>query len=217
MPKNVNLYPKKYCIILSADKYIVGLTGGIGSGKTTVAKIFETYNIPVFYADDAAKYLMSKNDDLIKKIKKLFGNDAYSGKHLNRKHIAAQVFENKDKLMQLNALVHPAVGKYFAEWTAKQESNLVIKEAAILIESGSYKDCNEVVVVTAPEQLRIKRLLKRDVSSEQEIKNRMQHQLTDNERLKYAHHHIKNDEKHSLLLQCDNLVKNWCTQSLLIC
>jgi dephospho-CoA kinase len=194
---------------LNADKHIVGLTGGIGSGKTTVAKIFEAYDIPVFYADDAAKFLMNNDVSLIQKIKKLFGDNAYSGKHLNRKYIANQVFENNEKLQQLNALVHPAVGNYFREWLNKQPGKIIIKEAAILIESGSYKDCHEIIVVTAPEKLRIQRLLKRDSSTEQEIKSRMQHQLSNEERLKYANHQIINDENHSLLLQCDTIVKHW--------
>jgi dephospho-CoA kinase len=194
---------------LSAKKHIVGLTGGIGSGKTTVAKIFEQYQIPVFYADNAAKYLMQHQPELKQQITALFGQQAYTNNQLNRKFIAAQVFDNKEKLASLNALVHPAVAHYFTQWVNAQESKVVLKEAAILIESGSYKDCDEIIVVTAPEPLRLQRIAKRDHISQNEIKQRMQHQLSDKERLQYAHHHIINDEQHSLLLQCDKIVNHW--------
>ncbi len=201
--------PKKSCITLNAKKHIVGLTGGIGSGKTTVAKIFESYQIPVFYADNAAKYLMQNHSELKQQIIQLFGQQAYVSGKLNRKFIAAQVFGNSAKLNELNALVHPAVAQYFKQWTKAQNSKVVIKEAAILIESGSYKDCDEIIVVTAPETLRVQRITMRDHTSENEVKQRMQHQLTDKERLKYAHFQIINDEQHSLILQCDKIVKHW--------
>ncbi|MDB5109130.1 MAG: dephospho-CoA kinase, partial [Mucilaginibacter sp.] len=142
----------------------VGITGNIGSGKTTVSKMFELLGIPVFYADDAAKSIMVTDELLVAGIKLAFGAAAYfNDGSLNRKHIAGIVFNDEQQLAKLNALVHPAVFRAFDNW-AKQIENApyVIKEAALLFESSSYKMCDKTILVTAPLETRIKRVMQRD-------------------------------------------------------
>jgi dephospho-CoA kinase len=142
----------------------IGLTGNIGSGKTTVAKVFELLGIPVFYADDEAKNVMVTDTILVEEIKQSFGPESYfEDGSLNRKHIAGIVFNNSTQLQKLNALVHPAVFRAFDNLEAKAEgAPYIIREAAILFESGSYKTCQRTIVVTAPLDLRIARVMQRD-------------------------------------------------------
>lgn len=158
---------------------IVGLTGGIGSGKTTVAHFFEELGIPIYISDTEAKRLMSVSPEIRREIIKLLGSDSYTPDGLNRKYIADKVFNDKLLLDQLNAIVHPRVATNFANWYKQQESPYVIKEAAILFENGGYKECDFMILVTAPIQDRIARVKKRDQSSEEEILNRMASQWDD--------------------------------------
>ncbi len=157
--------------------YIVGLTGGIGTGKTTVSEIFKKLGIPVYNSDIEAKKLMHTDKELIKKISNLFGKDIYKDNLLDRKKLAAEVFSNKEKLNRLNAIVHPAVKQDFELWALRQNSLYQIKESAILFESGIYKNVDKIITVTAPLNLRIKRLIKRDNTSQEEIKKRINNQL----------------------------------------
>lgn len=184
--------------------YKVGITGGIGSGKSTVCKVFEVLGIPVFYADTAAKEIMTQDALLIEGIKMAFGNESYfeDGK-LNNKHIAGIVFNNEKALAQLNALVHPAVFRAFDAWEANIPSTVpyTLKEAAILFESGSYKLCDSTILVTAPYEIKIKRLMQRDSLTEEQIKARMDKQLSDEEKAKLANHFIVNDEAQSIIGQ----------------
>jgi dephospho-CoA kinase len=142
----------------------IGITGNIGSGKTTVSKLFELIGIPVFYADDAAKILMVTDEVLIAGIKQTFGAESYlDDKTLNRKHIADIVFNDETQLAKLNALVHPAVFRAFDKWAEeelKDDVPYVLKEAAVLFESSSYKFCDKTIMVTAPLELRIKRVMR---------------------------------------------------------
>src|SRR5882672_1356407 len=140
----------------------IGLTGGIGSGKTTVAGIFQVLGIPVYYADDAAKKLMNENAALKEKIIQHFGNDAYKNGLLNRSYIGQQVFKDKKKLALLNSLVHPVTIRDGNEWMPQQTTPYAIKEAALIFESGSQHDLDYVIGVYAPEPLRISRTVKRD-------------------------------------------------------
>ena len=158
---------------------IVGLTGGIGSGKTTVAGFFEELGIPIYIADEEAKKLMNTSKVLIKNIKKLFGENAYVNENLNRPYIAKKIFSDDSLLKKMNALVHPKVAEHFEKWVNKQQAPYVIKEAAILFESGSYKDCDFTVTVIADEGLKIQRLLQRDDTTESRIKDIMKHQWSD--------------------------------------
>lgn len=179
---------------MDTHKINIGLTGGIGSGKSTAAKFFEQAGIPVYYADQRAKDLMNNDPHLIQKIKNIFGEKAYQDGKLNRVWIAEKSFSNPEILQQLNQAVHPAVYKDHDEWIAQQTSPLVMKEAAILIESGSYKSCDEVIVVVADEQLRIERVSERDQTTPEAIQQRMNNQLNDEERKKFATFIIENNE-----------------------
>jgi dephospho-CoA kinase len=180
----------------------VGITGGIGSGKTTICKIFETLGIPVYYADDRAKYLMSNDLTLINGIKELFGNEAYLDKKLNRKFISDIVFNNPEELKALNNLVHPAVQKDGIVWhNSQQNTPYTLREAALLIESGTYKHLDKLIVVIADESLRLERVIARDNTDINSVKKRMQQQMQDEERLKYADFVIDNNGQNSLLNQ----------------
>ncbi len=181
----------------------VGITGNIGSGKTTVCKIFEVLGIPVFYADDAAKDVMVTDAELIACIKQTFGKEAYfEDGTLNRKHIAGIVFNDKEQLAKLNALVHPAVFRAFDKWVLNQkEVPYVLKEAAILFESGSYKKCDRAIMVTAPLNLRIKRVTQRDGITADEVKARNDRQFTEEKKLALANDVIKNDDTQLVIPQ----------------
>lgn len=171
---------------------IVGLTGGIGSGKTTVAGFFKKLGIPVYIADHEAKRLMIISPEIRREIIQLLGEEAYAKNDLNRKYIADTVFKNKELLAQLNAIVHPRVAVHFNNWYQQQESPYVIKEAAILFENGSYKDCDFIITVTAPINKRIERVKKRDHSSDQEIQNRINAQWHDAKKIALSDVAIEN-------------------------
>lgn len=158
---------------------IVGLTGGIGSGKSTIATFFEEENIPVYIADDAAKKLMVTDIDIIQQITELLGPNAYINNELHRKWISKQVFKDKDLLNALNDIVHPAVAQDFKKWMQLQNAPYVVKEAAILFENGGYKKCDFMVVVDAPKSIRIERVIKRDKTTEAAVLTRMNAQWSD--------------------------------------
>jgi dephospho-CoA kinase len=188
----------------------VGITGNIGSGKTTVCKIFEVLGIPVFYADDEAKKVMVTDDLLIAGIKQTFGNGSYfADGTLNRKHIAGIVFNNNDELIKLNALVHPAVFRTFNKWVLQFDGNVpyVMKEAALLFESDSYKMCDRTIMVSAPLDLRIKRVTQRDGISAEEVQNRNARQFTEEKKREMANDLIINDDTELVVPQVLNLHK----------
>lgn len=158
---------------------VIGLTGGIGSGKTTVAMLFKEYGIPVYIADDEAKRLMNTSSEIKRGLCELLGDRAYVNDSLDRKYVADIVFKNPEVLNKVNAIVHPEVSKHFKEWLKEQSAQYCIKEAAILFESGSYKDCDLTILVKAPFEERIKRVMKRDHVTKKDIMLRMKHQWTD--------------------------------------
>jgi len=162
---------------------IVGLTGGIGSGKTTVAKLFNDLGVPIYVSDIEAKRIMVTNEKLIKAIKKLLGEEAYKNNELNRAYISSKVFENKMLLNELNKLVHPAVAEDFLRWYNEQNSQYVIKESAILFESGSYENCDLVITVTAPLEERINRVVLRDAVTRKQVLHRVMNQLSDDDKI----------------------------------
>lgn len=182
----------------------IGITGGIGSGKTTVCRIFEQLGIPVFYADTVAKEIMVTDPILREGIIAAFGIASYelSG-NLNNKHIAQIVFNNKVELEKLNALVHPAVFSAFERWqqTIPAEVPYNLKEAALLFESGSYKMCDHNILVTAPKAVKIQRVMERDGVTSEQVEARMDKQLSDEEKNKMADFLITNDESQSVILQ----------------
>ncbi|MGB5418119.1 dephospho-CoA kinase [Algibacter sp.] len=180
---------------------IVGLTGGIGSGKTTVAKQFSKLGIPVYIADDEAKSLMRRSKVIKRKLFKLFGEEAYVDGELNRPYLAGIIFNDKTYLQKMNAIVHPKVARHFEKWVLKQKAPYVIKEVAILFENGGDKACDYVITVTAPIKTRIKRLLKRDDTSEEKIEAIMKNQWTDEEKIKKSHFVIENTTLESTISQ----------------
>ncbi|MGB3773962.1 MAG: dephospho-CoA kinase [Leeuwenhoekiella sp.] len=172
---------------------VVGLTGGIGSGKSTIAGFFKQFGVSVYIADEEAKKLMH-TPELVDKITALFGNEAYVDNILNRGFIADLVFNNKDLLAQLNAIVHPAVKRHFDLWATQQESSYVVKEAAILFENEGYKQCDCTILVTAPEEIRIARVIERDKSTRENVKARMKQQWDDKRKVALADFIIDNIE-----------------------
>lgn len=172
---------------------IIGLTGGIGSGKTRVVKVFSDLGVPCYIADNAAKELMTKEASLIKQIKDLFGAKAYNTQGLNRAYIGAIVFSDLQKLQALNAIVHPAVAKDFSLWLALQKAPYVIKEVAILFETGGYKAVDQTLLITAPKEVRLQRAMQRDQAAKEVILSRMNHQWEDEQRIPLADHIINND------------------------
>jgi dephospho-CoA kinase len=173
---------------------VVGLTGGIGSGKTTVAKMFSELGVAVYIADTEAKKLMNSSSHIKEQLIKTFGKQSYVDGALNREFIASVVFHDKSKLALLNGIVHPEVKKDFEGWMAKQESAYVIKEAAVLFENGSYKLCDYTILVTAPIEKRFERLMARDQSTKEAIQARMNNQWSDEQKLGIANYSIENSE-----------------------
>tara|TARA_R110000868_G_scaffold3348_5_gene21767 strand:+ start:1237 stop:1827 length:591 start_codon:yes stop_codon:yes gene_type:complete len=171
---------------------VVGLTGGIGSGKTTVAKQFAALGVPVYIADKEAKKLMKRSKIVKRKLIQLFGNEAYVDAELNKPFIANIIFNDKTYLEKMNAIIHPRVKKHFQKWVLKQESAYVIKEVAILFENDGYKSCDYVITVTTPINLRMERLLKRDNTTKSKIKAIMKNQWTDEEKTKLSDFVIEN-------------------------
>lgn len=180
----------------------IGITGGIGTGKTTVCRIFESFGTPIFDADRAAKQIMNTDPDLISRIKQAFGDQAYlSGGELDRKYLAGKVFNDQRALDQLNALVHPAAIKAFIDWAAEQTAPYIVKEAAILFESGSHRDCDYTILVTAGESVRIARVMKRDGIDEESVRYRMSKQMPEEEKEQLADFIIQNNGTQALLPQ----------------
>ncbi len=179
----------------------VGITGGMGSGKSTVARFFELLNIPVYYADEEAKKLMNENEELRAGIIAIFGPKAYQSGVLNRSFISQKAFAYPELLQQLNRVVHPVVIKHGEEWMQRQDAPYALKEAAILFESGSYKQLDIVIGVYAPKALRIQRILKRDHTNEASIAARMDKQMDEEDKMKLCDTVIQNDENQSVIQQ----------------
>ena len=179
----------------------IGITGGIGSGKSTVARVFETLGIPVYNADEAAKRLMQEDPELKSQIIKLFGGDAYINGQLNRSFISGLAFSNPEKVKALNALVHPATINDAKSWMAKQQSPYALKEAALIFESGSEKELDYVIGVFAPEELRIRRVMERDGSTREAIQQRIKNQLDEAGKMKRCHFIIQNGDDQLVIPQ----------------
>lgn len=179
----------------------VGLTGGIGSGKTTVARVFQSLGVPVFNADTVAREIVSKDPLTKQKIIDLLGEEAFINGEYNRPFVASRVFKEKHLLEKLNAIIHPATIKAFEDWFRLQNAAYVIKEAAILFESGSHKGVDVTITVNAPEQIRLERVLNRDNTTEAQVRSRMMSQFTDEQRAGIADHVIVNDDVTPVLPQ----------------
>ncbi|KXK38442.1 MAG: dephospho-CoA kinase [Saprospiraceae bacterium] len=184
----------------------IGLTGGIGSGKTTVSRIFSAMGIPVYDADTAAKNIMIKDKHVKKQMKELLGDEAfYSNGKPNRDYISSIIFSNKEKLQQLNGIIHPAVINDSLRWTEMHQHDhqvpYVIKEAALMVESGSFKILDDIIVVTCPENIRISRVMQRDRQTYDQVKRKIDNQMPEEEKVKYAKYVIVNDGETSLIPQ----------------
>lgn len=182
----------------------IGITGGIGSGKTTICQIFEILGTSVFYADTVARQIMINDPVLIEGVKDKFGSESYfDNGTLNNKYIAAIVFNNTMELEKLNALVHPAVFRAFDNWIKQIPKHVpyVLKEAALLFESGSFKMCDKNILVIAPEILKIKRVTERDGVTDDQVRARIDKQFTDEQKRLLADHIIHNNEQSSLITQ----------------
>ena len=193
----------------------IGITGGIGSGKSTVAKVFEVLDIPVYYADDAAKRLMNEDEQLKEKIQLQFGNEVYKNGQLDKKHLANIVFKSPQQLALLNALVHPATLRDAERWMQKQSTAYAIKEAALIFESGAHEHLDYVIGVTAPAPLRILRTMQRDGITREEVIARLDKQMDDTIKMKLCDFVINNDEQEMLLPQILSLHEKLLTLSKL--
>ncbi len=179
----------------------IGITGGIGSGKSTVAKVFEVLGIPVYYADDGAKRLLNEDEELKLKVLQQFGDEVYKNGKLDKKYLADIVFKSPEKLAFLNSFVHPATLKDAESWMKKQTSAYSIKEAALIFESGAQVYLDYVIGVTAPAPLRIQRTMKRDGITREEAITRMDNQLDESIKMRLCNFVITNDEQEMLLPQ----------------
>jgi dephospho-CoA kinase len=179
----------------------VGVTGGIGSGKTLVCEIFSHLGVPVFNADTEAKELYNTDKEVIEQIRQLFGHDIYHKGKLRKDILAKIIFNDSKALNKVNAIVHPKVREYFLDWAEKQISKYVIEEAAILFESNAYLDLDYIINVHARQESRIDRVMKRDNISKEQVISRIKNQLCDEKRMKLADFTIFNDDDHMLLPQ----------------
>ncbi len=184
---------------------IVGLTGGIGSGKTTVANLFKQFDIPIYIADIEAKQLMNTSHRIRTKIVALFGDDAYKEDGLNRAFIAEKIFNDKHALEQMNAIVHPEVEAHFKAWYAAQKSPYVIKEAAIIFEHNKDNHYDKIITVIADVDQRIERVMKRDQSSAEKIKSIINNQLSDIDKVKRSDFVILNNDLETLQSQVEQI------------
>lgn len=186
---------------------IIGLTGGIGSGKTTIANYFQSKGIPIYIADDEAKKIM-QSDTILTEIKKSFGEAIFDNETLNRERLSKIVFNDSNKLDQLNAIIHPAVKNHFNIWISKHKNApFIIYEAAILFESGSYKDCDKIITVTAPIEDRIQRVIQRDKITRELVLQRMNMQWNDNLRIPLSNYIIVNSSLENAKLEIDKILK----------
>jgi len=180
---------------------IIGLTGGIGSGKSMIAHIFTSLGVPVYFADDEAKKLLLE-EGIKKEIVSALGADVLDQNgEVDRRKTAEKVFTDEKLLKKLNAIIHPAVKNHFDAWAKKQNTNYILKEAAILFESGANEGLDEVIAISSPEHLRIKRVMQRDTISEEQVRARMRNQWNDEEKMKRATHIIINDEVQLIMPQ----------------
>ena len=192
----------------------VGVTGGIGAGKTLVCKIFEVLGVPVYYADEAAKELMQQNEKLIAELKIHFSDAVYDGINLNRKYLSNLIFNKPEKRELLNTIVHPYVIQDGIDWMKKQQSPYAIKEAALIFESGSQNSLDHIIGVFAPNSLKILRTIKRDHSTREEVLQKIESQIEDGIKMKLCDDVITNDEQHLLVPQVIAIHEKLCRMAV---
>ena len=184
----------------------VGITGGIGAGKSFVCSIFERLGYPVFYSDEAAKNIIDSDVEVQLQFEQLFGNHIFIAKQLDRTLLASIIFNDKEALEKINSIVHPKVRKAFDVWSEQQKSEIVFNEAAVLFETGAYKKFDSTILVTAPNDLKISRVRNRDRVSADEIQRRMDNQWTDEQKGKLANFILLNDEQTPLIRQIEEVI-----------
>lgn len=184
----------------------IGITGGIGSGKSMVCRILEELGYPVFYSDDEAKEIANFDPIVREELIALFGDEVYTDTGLNRAFLAKRIFGNESYRQQVNSLIHPRVRQRFDAFALSQDSSLVFNEAAILIEIGTHVTFDAIVLVTAPEDVRLNRLMKRDGTNQDEIKSRMNKQWSEEQKRPFAGFEVVNDGEKPLLAQVENLI-----------
>ena len=185
----------------------IGLTGGIGSGKSTVAKVFEVLGVPVFYADIVAKEMMNTNAALRNKLIEAFGEEVYANNVINRSYLSSIVFKDETQLERLNAIVHPVAIAEAGQWFAQQTTPYTIKEAALLFEAGTAKELDYIIGVSAPQEVRIQRVMKRDGIGEEQVLQRINKQMDEAEKMSLCDFVLINDEQQMLLQQIIKLHK----------
>jgi dephospho-CoA kinase len=183
----------------------VGITGGIGSGKSLVCAVFSSLGVPVYDSDTRAKNLMNENETIKQALIGYFGNNVYADGSLNRLFLAQKIFNNKPALDFVNSIVHPAVRNDFLQWAECQDAPYVIEEAALLFESGAYKLLDVVITVTCPEEIRIQRVIERDKTTRENVLQRIKNQMLESEKKSRSDFVIINDDKHSLIDQVNNI------------
>lgn len=184
---------------------IVGLTGGIGSGKSTVARMFEELGVPVYYSDDEAKNLMNTSDQIKEGLIAVFGEKSFEKGNLNRSYIASLVFNDEEKLKILNSIVHPEVKRNFRQWVLEQNASYVIQENPLIFENNSQDDFDVVITVTAPKEIRIQRVMERDGVSENQVLARVNNQLEDQLKINTSHFVITNKSLRDTKLQVERI------------
>lgn len=185
----------------------IGITGGIGSGKSIVGKILSTIGFPVFYSDLEAKQIMTRDKNVVSQIKRTFGEEAYVNDELNRNFLAEKIFNQPELKNKINAIVHPAVRKAFDDFAQNQQKSLVFNEAAILFETGGYKSFDATILVVADEDLRLKRVMNRDNAPQKAIEERMKNQWSDEKKKPMADFIIENNEDSLLVPQVEKIIE----------
>lgn len=185
----------------------IGITGGIGSGKSVVCDLLRNMGYPVFDTDREAKWLMANSAELREKLIDAFGENTFQDGELNRSYLASVIFGNREALLKMNAIVHPAVREYFCKWSTTHRCDIVFFESAILFESDFFRVADQTWVVTAPDQLRLLRTVKRDNTTPGQVESRMKSQLPQEEKRKRADVEIINDDKHPLIPQVLSALK----------
>lgn len=192
---------------------IIGLTGGIGSGKTTVANMFAELGVPIYIADVEAKKLTNRSKTIRRELTQLLGTRAYTEQGLDRAYVADRIFSDKELLQAVNKIIHPRVAVHFKKWALRQKAPYVIKEAAILFENGGYKECDAVILVTAPKAVRIARILSRDKTTKAEIEQRMDNQWSDEKKKEMADIIIDNQDLKATKKRVAEIHKTLLSQS----
>ena len=190
----------------------VGVTGGIGSGKSIVCRVIQELGYPVFHSDNVAKELLNNDPKVREEISGLFGNNLYNGTEINREILASIIFKDEDAREKINSIIHPRVRRKFEDFAKQSRSELVFNEAAILFETDGYKNFDVTILVTAPEELRIKRVMERDGVSREKVLDRMNSQWDDTRKSLLADYVLVNDEKEPLLEQIDAVLAELVSQ-----